>query len=288
MARKINNKCDYLRLNKNYLRALVIGCFDVDAPDTVDKHYLLSNILFHAYCGIFKYNGDIVASRGTLSGIGRYYRPVNFTTNEPFFNGVKQLTIGENCEIVYNSRFYINPDENRLNLLVDTYAHRLTEIDISMDTSIINSRVCLIPVVNDEKDAVRTREILDKMYDGEPNALSFKTSLGQKNYDILPIKTRDAIVTDVIADARNTVINEFLAHIGVDFLAVDKKERTNYAELSTNDERLEISFNEILEPIKNGFERVNALFGTNFSIKKREFLKKGVNDNANETLPEDN
>ena len=284
----------YFNVNKNYLEDLVLHMFDCKVPETIDTRYLLKKILFEGYCTIFKYRGKTVASTGALSGIGEYYKPVWFTPAEPFFVTSKRYTVGKDCIAVYNSDNYVNPERSGLNELINIFAERLTQIDISIDTSIENSRVTLIPVVTDVKDAERTREIIEKMRAGEAAVLSYRTSLGEKNYDIMPISARDTCVIDILNDARRNIINTFLDYIGVDNNQVDKKERTNLMEISSNDVKLRITLDRMLEPIKYGFDLCNKMFGGGFDINLKEYIyykeetTKEVDADAGKTLPSDN
>lgn len=285
MENKITTFENYKQINKNYLKKIVIGLFDVKVPESIEPNYLMEEILFNGWCGIFKYKNEIVASKGTYSGIGRYYKPLYYTHSEPFFaDDTTQRKVGEDCILIYNSKFYRDAQLNGLANMVDVFASRLAEIDLSIDTSIINSRVTLVPVVDDINEARRTKDIIDQMREGQSAVLSYKTSFNNKDsFNILPIKARDNIVVMELSDARRNVLSDFYNCLGVQNLAVDKKERTNLDEMDSNKQQLSISLDEIYEPIKRGFDEVNALFETDFTIDKKEVL---TDEKEAERLPD--
>ena len=278
----------YYNLNKRYLEDLVRHQFKVRVPKSIDARYLMRQILFNGYCTVFKYDNRIVCASGTLSGIGEYYKPIKFTPAVPFFETAGKIyNIGTECTVIYNSDDYENPGKNGLEDLVNTFACRLAEIDLSIDTSIVNSRVTLVPVVSDPKDAERTREILAQIRSGKPAVLSYKSSIGDKNYEIMPINVRESCVVDVLTDARKNVLNAFLDMISINNVAVDKKERTNLDEMSSNDEKLGITLDSLLEPIKQGFKQCSEMFGVEFNIELTDAKKKEVDADAGKTLSED-
>lgn len=278
----------YYKLNHRYLEDLVRHQFKVKVPESIDDRYFMREILFNGYCTVFTYKNKTVCASGSLSGIGEYYKPLKFTPAVPFFETAgKVYNIGTECTVVYSSDDYENPGKNGLKDLVDAFACRLAEIDLSIDTSIVNSRVTLVPVVSDPKDAERTREILAQIRSGKPAVLSYRSSIGDKNYEIMPINARESCVVDVLTDARKNVLNAFLDMISINNVAVDKKERTNLDEMSSNDEKLGITLDAILEPIKEGFKRCSEMFGEEFSIELTDAKKKEVDADAGETLPED-
>ena len=192
-------------------------------------------------------------------------------------------TVGKDCVPLYNTRNYRFGET--CNQLVNLYADLLAHETISMRTSVINSRVTLIPTVKDDKEAIRVNELLQQIFDGESYALKFKIS----DFDgstIFPIKARDNIVVSELADARRCIFADFYAESGVKesgvkTVAVDKRERTNLAEMSSNDTQTKIACDIMLSPRQMWAEEMNKMFGTNISVRFNEDV---MNDNVIEEV----
>lgn len=250
-------------------------------PDSIDERFLNDSVIMRGYCGAFKYSdGKIYVTDGAISGLDEYYRPTVFTTANIKFNNLKK-SIGKDCAICYNTYDYSSPYS--LAPMIEIYARRLADIDLSIDTSVRNSRVCVIPVVKDEKDALRTAQILKDMYEGKPATLSYKTTSfdGKAGVEIFPVKSKDNIVVAELADARRNIMADFYSELGIDNLAVDKKERTNLKEMDSNKQRLAVAGQIFLEPRQRFADEVNSLFGLNIKPVFNQEMFKEVDGNEN-------
>lgn len=254
----------YTAYHRKVLKNFIMNIFKWNGlPDTIDERFFNDSIIMRGYCTGFKYtDGKIYVTDGALSGIDEYYRPIKFTAANIKFNGVTR-TIDKDCVVCYNTYDYSTPYS--LNPMIEIYARRLADLDISVDTSIRNSRVCIIPVVEDDKDAIRTTKILQDMYAGKPATLSFKTKSfnGKSAFETFPIKSRDNIVVSELADARRNILADFYSELGIDTLAVDKKAQTNIIEMTSNTEQLGVAKEVFLEPRLKWADRMNEIFGTN-------------------------
>lgn len=239
-------------------------------PDTVDTQLLNENLLFNdGFSVVYEYKGDIITTTGALAGLNREFRPTSFTSANPYVLPAQERTPGKDCVIIYNTPRYQFPET--FSDIVEFYSMRMAEIAISMDTSIKNSRVCIIPIVRDEKEANRTAKILNDMYEGKPCALSYASAFSSDNRDILfPIKARDNIVTSELQDALNQEWNSFYQTIGVINTAVDKKERTNLTEMTSNLEQLELNKSIWTGPhMERSIEELKEVFGLNIELNLR-------------------
>jgi hypothetical protein len=145
----------------------------------------------------------------------------------------------------------------------------LADTTISMKTSIRNSRVTILPTVNDDKEAIRVNDLMQQIYDGEAFALRYKVN----DFDgqtLFPIRAKDNIVVSELADARRCIMADFFSETGVKTIAVDKRERVNLEEMSSNDTQTKIACDIMLQPRQKWAEEMNAMFGTNISVKFNE------------------
>lgn len=261
------------RYLKNLLRSLFI--YKSDTP-SIDFQAHEENLLFRSGFSVgFKTDAvidkelknNVMIASGAISGVDAYFRPTLFTPANPRIIGPVKRTPGVDCAICYNTQNYQFPET--VNPIVDIYADLLAHVMISTRTSVINSRVTLIPTVADDKEALRVTELIKKMYEGESYALAYEISdLDGKS--IFPVKARDNIVVSELADARRNILADFFSEIGVQTLAVDKRERTNLMEMDSNSQQQKISCDVMLKPRERWCEEMNRIFGTNISVKFNE------------------
>lgn len=270
----------YTEFHRKELRNFLMNLYEWNGlPETVDERFFNDQLLFNGYATCFEYtDGNIYCTNGAISGLDRYYRPTDFVSSNIYFKNIHK-TIGKDCVVCYNTLNYQHPQEDSCRALVDIFAYRLAELDVSIDTSIKNSRVCIIPVVSDDKEAIRTAKVLKEMYEGKPAALSFKSAFN-KDVEMFPIKAKDNIVVTELADARRNIMADFYSYLGIDTIAVDKKERTNYKEMDSNKTQLLINGLRMTEAREIFCKEMNDLFGTNISVKLREEVLEDVESGA--------
>ena len=274
MSKRYDRRFNYYRRYlKNILRSLFLYETTVK---TIDFQAHEENLLFRSGFSVgFKTDAvvdaelknKVMISDGAISGVNAYYRPTLFTPANPRIIGNVRRTPGVDCAICYNTQNYLFPET--MNPVVDIYADLLAHVMISTRTSAINSRVTLIPTVADDKEALRVTELINKMYEGESSALAYEISeLDGKS--IFPVKARDNIVVSELADARRNILADFFSEIGVQTLAVDKRERTNLMEMDSNSQQQKISCDVMLKPRERWCEEMNRIFGTDITVKFNE------------------
>lgn len=275
----------YKTFNATMLKNIIASYFVFkNVPKTIDDRYLKRAITSSKDLAGFRYNGDVVVSTGAAAGLDLYYRPTYFTPANPYISITDRLEIGKDCAVCYLSENYTK--QFNFNQLVNIYASRLADIDVSIDTSVKNSRVCIFWVVDDDKEAIRIGKLIDEMYEeGTPSALAYKTPFTSKGDSIIyPIKARDNIVTSELADARRNVLADFYQYLGIDTLAVDKKERTNLIEMTSNAQQLLITRDIWRVNVNRWCEDMNKLFDLNmsFELKEPEEKEGSGNDQTND------
>lgn len=245
--------------------------WNFDSLPALDDIYFRKNLITEGYAVLFDFHGELISVDGALSGIDRTYRPTTYTSANHQILGLKRkisyfndIKPGGAC-VCYNVLNYSKP--KGMYDIIDITAHRLAHIAVSIDTSVKNSRVCIIPVVKDDKQAAKTVRMLQQMYDGEPAVLSYESSFGSdKGVDIFPIKARDNLVVMELYDAKRNILSEFLKYLGVDCLALDKKERTNLAEMNSQNQELKINADIYLKPRQLFCKEVKDTFGVDISV----------------------
>lgn len=281
----------------SYIRNFLLNYMRIDGlPVEVDDRFFKDSLIVKGFCGLIYHSDKIgfLACDGSREGVDRYYRPINFQgictalpnirerkiyyrTDANLFKGDKKRSA---C-ICYNTLDVRCPET--MQRLIFTTAHLLAEIDLSMLTSTKNSRVCLLPVVNDQEEALRTNNTLMDIYAGKPASIVFRSGF-KKDLNIVPIKARDNIVTSELADARRNVLSDFLRRVGVNTIAVDKRERTNTMEMESNRQELNVNSNIYMASREIFCQECNEAFGLNIKFVIDDEI---VNNFLNDVLPAD-
>lgn len=283
----------FLEYHRGYLWEFLHGIRKWNGfPETIDMRFFDDKLITDGWASFLYYNKKYgyLSLDGARSGIDWYYRPVNFESANPVLPVVKRkISYIDNIHqngacICYNTHDYKTPQG--MLQLVENYAYKLAQADVSTVVSLENSRAALVPAVSDKESAVRVTETLKDIYAGRPATIAYKSSFSGQDFQIIPIKARDNLITAELTDTKRQIMSEFLSRIGINVTATDKKERLLQAEATSNAQELELNAKIFLEPCKIFCEEVNATFGLSTSVeidfKNVEMFLGGVENGESE------
>lgn len=243
-------------------------------PESLPAREIESNLLMTGHCVVFPDMADIVTACTSLYGFDRYYNP----TNAIFANvkmRSKNLNIGENCEIIYNSSLkdnvlYIKSDSSMMSF-IKRYSRMLADVESSMDIYMVNSRLTSFPVASSDSVMQNLKLFFKKLKRGERGIISDDSIIQQfRSVDISRASVHDGVNDWLVA--RDKILEMFFRDIGVKFYN-PKKAQVSEDELQVNNQMLVISLDDMLKERQRGIERVNNLFATNISVDIAEPFK---------------
>lgn len=243
-------------------------------PESLPAREIESNLLMTGHCVVFPDMADIVTACTSLYGFDRYYNP----TNAIFANvkmRSKNLNIGENCEIIYNSSLkdnvlYIKSDSSMMSF-IKRYSRMLADVESSMDIYMVNSRLTSFPVASSDSVMQNLKLFFKKLKRGERGIISDDSIIQQfRSVDISRTSVHDGVNDWLVA--RDKILEMFFRDIGVKFYN-PKKAQVSEDELQVNNQMLVISLDDMLKERQRGIERVNSLFATNISVDIAEPFK---------------
>lgn len=243
-------------------------------PESLPAREIESNLLMTGHCIVFPDMADIVTACTSLYGFDRYYNP----TNAIFANvkmRSKNLNIGENCEIIYNSSLkdnvlYIKSDSSMMSF-IKRYSRMLADVESSMDIYMVNSRLTSFPVASSDSVMQNLKLFFKKLKRGERGIISDDSIIQQfRSVDISRASVHDGVNDWLVA--RDKILEMFFRDIGVKFYN-PKKAQVSEDELQVNNQMLVISLDDMLRERQRGIERVNNLFATNISVDIAEPFK---------------
>lgn len=194
-------------------------------------------------------------------------------TGEPLINNV-------NCVIIRN-----NDDMLPTLPTVELYALKLTNIDRTIDVNVQAQKMPIIIKCSD-KQKMTLKQVIIQRDDNEPVIFGDK-SLDTEMIEVL--NTNAPIVFDKLELQKHMVWNECMSMLGVNNANQDKRERLVADEVQANNEQVEINYEIMLKARELACEKINKMFGTNISVKKRvENVDIVESDVANDSEVESN
>lgn len=251
---------------------------------------------FFCYC-LFKFgflavfNDDrfgTVFQPASLGGFDFYYAPTYAIITNPALKKSLQLSIGNAvndsirtdgvCEILK-----LTPDYYGIYDIVEHYAAKLSELDNSIDMSLINNKFAFFLGAKNKAMGEALKKMLDKVNKGEPAVIFDMKMADDPNTKNVPWQSWDRdlkktyITTDQLADFK-TLLHQFDSEIGIKTLPIEKKERMIDAEARATDDDA-ISRSELwIRTFNESAKAVNDRFGLNLSMKRREVSDNGELD----------
>ena len=279
--------CDFRSNFDFYFKWLtnkVMSCFIISDDDksertsSIDWNYFKLNLILNGVICITDFNEKLYACIGAPGGKpNEYYIPTQFIIANPIL-GSKTVDMDENGIVIYNTKIdrFMFTGENPifgagLYNLIEQTATLLSDNIISINCSQINARITTFFTADSEAQAAAGELILKRMYAGKPYAI-LKNDLLEK-INVNPVNTQAAgqNITELV-ELHNYIIANFFQSIGIKSNNVMKRERLIKDEIESQDDFLQVSILEILSSWQEGLDKVNAMYGTSFSVKLNPVL----------------
>lgn len=221
----------------------------------------------------------LIFQPGSLSGYNIYYQPTQFLFSNPVLRGSKNLTIGEDCELIKLTPDYIGVWD-----IIAYYAEKLAVLDNAINMSLINNKFAFMLAAKNKQASEAFKKMIDKVNSGEPAVIYDMKLVNDQQDKSEPwqLWSRDHMKENYLTTMQlqdfNTILHNFDKEIGIPTIPVEKKERmiTDEANSTVIDA---ISRSEIwLRTLESSLKLVNAKYDLNIEVKRR--YKEEVTDNA--------
>lgn len=260
-------------------------------PTGIIEQYLNT----YGICGVCEdEKGKIVIGIADLMSTSYYNYQKGDTVNITMIgsNKVFNKRLGIDCELIFNN------STRTPTIDVMTFSSLLTELDVSLAKIIKMTRYVDVPVVNNEKEKQQVEEIFNAIEDGNLKAItSFKNDIdklisqytdSQEN-EIKTIKLTDVDKSNNIQYLtllRNSLKEFFFTKYGHSIRNTVKSAQ------QTKDEVNDLSVTSLILPTnmlknrKQGWERVNTLFGTNYTCEFSNLINIEIMNTKDSEEPE--
>lgn len=265
-----------------FQRALSVLEFELPPDWTGSKKDFFLYVLFRFGFGAVLKRDEygLLFQPASVTGIDVWYRPVRAIISNPAFNTSLDLEIGKECELLK-----LTPDYMGVWDIITYYAEKLSVLDSNINTSLINLNAAQLIGAKNKAASEALKKMLDKVHRGEPAVIfdqkitNDRSDKSDDPFTILDLGNlrEKYLTTDQLADFR-TLIHNFDTEVGIPTLPIEKKERM-ISDEATSLELDAVSRSQIwLETFNESAEAVNAMFGTGFKAKRREYPEGGAVD----------
>lgn len=264
MARKRPTLTDLLndltfQANYNKYRLLSVNAFTWEGlPDGIEERHI-ENTLFRDGRALFFRDPAMSFMCLPCHEMGQnvYGDPLHFRA------------VGFGYQREYDADEVVLIENNKLKLATDPfimfYVNKITETERTAD---VNVKSCKTPVVFacDDKNVLSVKQIFQKI-DGNTPVIYADKALNLDSLSVLDLKAK--FMGNELMDYKRTVESELLTFLGLNNTPIDKKERLISDEAKSNNQLI-TSFSDLqLEARERACEAINAKFGLNISVKRR-------------------
>lgn len=216
-------------------------------------------LMLQGHCGITRINGEkeLTAMYGTFFGVTKYHDEwEKYTVRCPIYAGTR--TIGKDIEVIDNNSLR-NPSYD----LIHHYAIMLAHSEVTLINQLINARDSGgVPVASTEKQKTSIMTYLNKLFNGQYGVVTDVGNIGI-NYMGSDRKTAQPIID--IVEVREKLLKSFYSDIGIRS-AFEKRNNTVMAEVEADTSLLLLNLSDMLKKREEGAEKVNKMFGTNWTV----------------------
>lgn len=217
-----------------------------------------TTLLVNGFAGVAKNKEKkLVVYYGTMDGITDYFDEfTHFTTQSPL--RADRLKIDKDVALINNDSL-----RNSLTHLIHRYAIMLSHTEVSLVNVLINGRANDVPTVSNDKERQAVKEFRNSLCNGNIDTILDPAFMGVEWKEVN--KNAFLNIKD-LWETRQNILNSFYSDIGVK-TGNDKKGNMIVEEVKSNDSMLLLNINDMLRQRELGCERVNKLFGTNWTVK---------------------
>ena len=266
---------DYSFLYTHFFDMLLrcsLHIFEVESvPDSVNYEFMkMCIVVLGRVCFFDKFEDKLLALNCAPAGKpDLYYVPENLFVTNPRFTRSYNLKIGTDCEIVYCTSldpYYWGRGSGGLYSLISSTASLLADNYLSLNIAQKNTRLTNAFAADDQNTVESLEACMEEAYEGRP-FLVVQKSLIDKLETLPMTNTSDSQTLIQMLDIHKYILSEFYAAIGLKEAQQMKRERLITSEVEEGAELPLFNIQDMIDSLQAGFERVNALFGTDMQVK---------------------
>lgn len=261
----LSNKSELIKSYIRYMLAQTVEIFEYDGlPDSIPQKELEILHQINSFAIWKKVDDKLYVFHGGLGGVlNEYYHPTRAVISNPYLQYNADLEIDKECVVTFNDklRFGLLPMFNK-------YACLMSECDISMRFALVNARIPHLVNADDDntKDSVET--VFKDIWDGTKFGVILNKRLLDKDgvFTAEFGKSGQSVIKDLI-ELRQYIKSSWYLELGIQSNYNMKRESLNSTETTMDEDVLLPLIDDMLHERQIGLEKVNAMFGTNITVK---------------------
>lgn len=261
----LNNTSYFYYYDKLMKMIYTIFKFD-DVPPYWNMPYFKEKLFNKGVLAVVDTSAGVLPLECSYDGINIWGMPVYFNINNVVLGNLRGK-IGEDGELIYFS--VVENNYKSMVQLVDRYASLLANIDGSLNTTLINSRVAQVFEASSNSQLKVMEKVYDQISNGKPAVFIRKNGEEPFEHAIFNNVKNTYIGNDLII-TKQSIFNEFKSEIGINNSNTQKKERLITSEVENNKEELNSNIYEWYYNLSDCINKVNAMFNLNISVSFNE------------------
>ena len=249
---------DFFKFWRDNLFERLMRLFIWEGTGELDPKEIEERVLMAGHCGIAKYKGKPTAFFGSFFGVTVYQDEwTGYNVHSPIYSNT--FKIDKNIAIINNNSLR-NPSLEHVN----HYAKLLAHADVTLMLQMVQARDAGgVPVAQNEKAKQSLLQYQKDIYNGKLATVSDLAGIG---VNFLGADRHTNLDINAVWDVRTKLLKAFYADIGVR-ATFDKRSNAVVDEITSDSSMLLYNVSDMLEERKKGAEKVNKLFGTNWSVR---------------------
>ena len=261
----LNNTSYFYYYDKLMKMIYTIFKFD-NVPTYWNMPYFKEKLFNRGVLAVVDTSAGVLPLECSYDGINIWGMPVYFNINNVVLGNLKGK-IGEDGELIYFS--VVENTYKSMVQLVDRYASLLANIDGSLNTTLINSRMAQVFEASSNSQLKVMEKVYDQISNGKPAVFVRKNGEEPFEHAIFNNVKNTYIGNDLII-TKQSIFNEFKSEIGINNSNTQKKERLITSEVENNKEELNSNIYEWYYNLSDCISKVNAMFNLNISVSFNE------------------
>ena len=222
-----------------------------------------------------------------VKGFDFYYQPTEAVLANPKLS--RSFVIHEECELLK-----LTPDYRGIWDIITYYAEKLSTLDVSINTNIINSKLAFILGAKNRNTAEALKTIMDRVNRGEPAVFYDKAIQQSKPNDpdtpfqfLFVQDLGKNYILDQLLREFQTILNAFDAEIGIKTVPYQKMERMVTGEAESKEQDATARVKTWMESLTSSLEMVKKLYpDLQLSFRLRSEAEGGEDDGMGEDDPD--
>ena len=230
-------------------------------PETIPARMFELYLQCNGNCVVSDVNGELYAFTGGFGGVpDAYYRPTIYTVANPYLNLTKMYKIDEDCILVKNDSMLIG-----LLPMFERYATMLVENELTIDITLVMSRLSALLSAQDDKTRASAELVLKRIYDGDFGVISESSLLdGIKSQPYASVG--NGYIQNLI-EVNQYFKGSWINDIGLQYNANTKRENLTKNETEMNSDYLLPLVDDMLRNRRESINLINEKYGTEITVE---------------------